>query len=300
MYLIRIFADFLRPEEIKPIFDDRFSTQFISNYGEDKDIYITDKDDYTHAIIINTAMPDIKTDIAKENVLGLAYEPHFGRPFLNITPQFIEYAEKYIGKYFIGDLYGLSAPFIETPSYLTYSVPSWKITDKTINSIIQQKSKKISIMISEKTVAPGHLYREKLVNAILKTDLPIDIYGRGCWRFNSSNNNDSRLKGTFQDNEPYLDYKFHISIENFQSNNYFSEKVLNPLMYGTIPIYLGCHNIDKFLPEKSIIHLTYEIDEDIKMLRDIIENNHNHWRLIEVEKIENSMNLFKNIDKVFN
>ena len=34
----------------------------------------------------------------------------------------------------------------------------------------------------------------------------------------------SQLKGDFVNHEPYLDYNFHIAIENIQSNHYFSEK----------------------------------------------------------------------------
>ena len=92
MYLIRIYADFLRPTDIKSIFEDRFSTQFISNYGPDKDIYITDRDDYTHVIILNTATPKLKPGFPTKNVIGLAYEPNYAAPFLNITSQFINYA----------------------------------------------------------------------------------------------------------------------------------------------------------------------------------------------------------------
>ena len=295
MYLIRIFADFLKNEDIKPIFEDRFTTSAISKFSKDGNIQITDKDDYTHVIIINTAMPKIKPNIPKENVIGLAYEPI---PFLNITYEFVQYAEKNIGKYFIGDLYGLLLPFTENIAYLTYSVPIWKIKNISINSIIKEKKKNISIMISNKTIAPGHLYREQMVIEILKSNLPIDIYGNGCSRFQQFYN-DNRLKGTFIDNEPYLDYKFHISIENFQSNYYFSEKIINPLLYGTIPIYLGCHNIESFLPENSIIKLKNDVNKDMILLNDIIYNPEKYDRTIDVEKIENSMNLFKNIDKIF-
>ena len=56
-------------------------------YGENKKIYITADDDYTHAIIINTIMPELK--IPNENVLGLAFEPI---QFLNMTPEFVNYA----------------------------------------------------------------------------------------------------------------------------------------------------------------------------------------------------------------
>jgi hypothetical protein len=192
----------------------------------------------------------------------------------------------------------LPAPFIEMPAYLTYSVPIWKINDISIETIIQRKSKPMSIMISDKIFAPGHQYREQFVKEILKTDLPIDIYGRGCARFQKLTN-DSRLKGVFHDNEPYLDYQFHIAIENFQSSWYYSEKVMNPLMYGTIPVYLGCYNINQVLPAKTVIPLKRNIEEDMKLIRDIIENIDKYWKKLDVEKIENSLNLFKNIDNLF-
>ena len=298
MILIKLFSDFLKPCDIKPIFENAFSTQFIENYGKYKHVYITEDDDYTHAIIINTFMSLLKPDIPKSNVLGLAYEPNYKSPFLNITREFVKYAEQNIGAYYIGDLNGLSSPFIEKPAYLTHTVPIWKNSDISINSIIQNKSKIMSIVLSKKCFAPGHIYRHQLVKEILNTNLPIDIYGHGCEMY--SNFNDSRLKGSFKEIEPYLDYKYHVCIENFTSNCYYSEKVINPLLYGSIPIYLGCHNIEQFLPENSIIKLSSSANDAIKQLSDIINNNEILWKVLDVEKIYDSVNLFKNIDKIFN
>ena len=61
-------------------------------------IEFTNDDDYTHAIIINTAMPLL--NIPKENVIGLAFEPPY---FLGVNQRFIDYANKYIGTYYIGE-----------------------------------------------------------------------------------------------------------------------------------------------------------------------------------------------------
>jgi type I restriction-modification system DNA methylase subunit len=49
-----------------------------------------------------------------------------------------------------------------------------------LKTIQPNKTKVMSIMISEKLNAPGHKYRHILVQEILKTNLPINIYGRGC------------------------------------------------------------------------------------------------------------------------
>ncbi len=45
-------------------------------YGKNNKIYITENDEeYTHAIIVNTLMPDIRSDVPKENIVGIAMEP---------------------------------------------------------------------------------------------------------------------------------------------------------------------------------------------------------------------------------
>ena len=59
----------------------------------------TMEEDYTHAIILNTAMPSLKSNVPKENVIGLAFEPI---EFLGLTQQFVNYALKNIGTYLIG------------------------------------------------------------------------------------------------------------------------------------------------------------------------------------------------------
>ena len=85
---IKVFSDFCTSEVCKEKFEKICKSHLIENYGEDKEIYITCDDDYTHAVILNKAMPELK--IPKSNVIGLACEPV---SFLALTPEFIEYAK---------------------------------------------------------------------------------------------------------------------------------------------------------------------------------------------------------------
>ena len=238
-------------------------------------------EDYTHAIILNRAMPFLT--IPKENVIGLAFEPP---EFLNVTPDFIAYAIKHIGKYLIGKKIELPPPFIEHFGYM------WHITP-LINQ--PKKSKLMSLMISNKTITKGHHYRHTLCNYILKNKLPIDIYGNGCKFYEKIK--DDRLKGQFQDNEPYEDYMFHIAIENVETPHYFSEKIMNPLLCTTTPIYLGCQNIDKYFPN-MVIKLTGEIVSDINLLSDICKNPERFVKNINIDNVKKTIH-FSNVVDLF-
>jgi hypothetical protein len=301
---IRIFSSFCESANCKKTFERLCETSKMSNYGPDKDIYITNDDDYTHVIILNTAMPVLK-NIPKQNVVGLAFEPPI---FLGLSLDFVEYAEKYIGKYFIGEKYDLPSPFIENYSYMWYTTPLTYIPIKT---------KRMSIMVSEKNDAPGHKYRHMLVQRILSQNLPIDIYGRGCEKYNylnsntnSSNQNsifpfllkkqtkDPRLKGKFEDIEPYESYDFHICIENFSTNEYFSEKITSTLLCGTTPIYWGCKNIDSYFPD-SFIKLTGSIDSDILLLTNILKNPEEYKKNIDIDLVKDKINILKHLDDIF-
>jgi hypothetical protein len=280
-YIIRIFSNFCSSTECKQKYESIDEAFLESNYGNTKDIYITDGDDYTHVIIMNIAMPQLKK-IPKENVIGLASEPPH---FLGLQTPFVHYAQKHIGKYFIGQAYGLPAPFIEYQGYMWHTPPS-----KSIPS----KPNLMSIMVSQKTQAPGHKYRHELVSRILASNLPIDIMGRGCKFYKP----DPRLKGEFSYLEPYLSYQFHIAIENFQLNHYYSEKIMDPLFCGTTPVYLGCHNIDQYFPG-MVIGLSGDADKDFELLGDILKRPDAYRKPIDMEVIKNTTSLIRNAPKLF-
>jgi len=284
-YRIKIFSSFCPSENCKEVYERLCEVSFMDDYGIDKKYYITNDDDYTHVIILNTAMPIINENIPKENVIGFSFEPP--QYLNNFNENFIEYAKQRIGKYYIGDKGKLKEPFIERYSHMWYNPPL---------KYIPIKNKIMSIMVSEKVKELGHLYRHVLVNKILESKLPIDIYGRGCKYY--SYMNDSRIKGELKELEPYENYNFHISIENCELNEYFSEKIMNPLLCNTTPIYMGCNNIEKYFPNK-IIKLSKDINKDLKLLHDICNNIEKYKTEIDIEEVKKIIFLTKNIEKLF-
>jgi hypothetical protein len=284
---VKVFSDFCTSEVCKEKFEDVYKAKLIENYGPGKDIHITCDDDYTHAVILNCAMPQLKID--KKNVLGLAYEPF---DFLSLTPQFIEYAKKHIGKYFIGDKRNLGKPFIEHHGFMWFERPE---PNKKI-----EKKKVMSIVFSEKMSAPGHQYRRLLVSEIIKNNLPIDIYGRGCDLLPENLRNRPNIKGCFNETEPYDNYIFTIAIENFISNHYFSEKIMTPVMCETIPIYLGCKNIQQHLGDRHI-PLSGKLESDLQIIADILNNPYKYMKEIKTTKdqVFDNVNFLKKIEEAF-
>jgi hypothetical protein len=233
---------------------------------------------------MNTAMPMIQ-HIPPHRVLGVAFEPP---AFLNITHAFVEYAKKHIGTYLIGEQSGLPPPFREHFGYMWHNPPC---------TVLPTKTNDVSIVVTQKVNAPGHKLRHEIIQRILKTGLPIDIYGNGCMLFQT--NGDRRLKGDFKEKEPYDSYRFHISIENFQTNHYFSEKLMNPLLVGATPIYYGARHIEDYFPGYVIPMPTTNIDDILELLICICREPAKYKKEIDVEKVKETINFVKHVDQWF-
>jgi hypothetical protein len=280
---IKIFSSFCTSDQAKESYEKVCRVHLNDNYGINKDIYIVGENEtnYSHAIILNTAMPML--NIPKKNVIGFALEPI---SFLGVTQQFIEYVKKNISKYFIGTkLDNMPNEFIETFSYMTYSCP--------IEPIIK-KTRIMSIALSKKKFAPGHMYRHILVNRIVQEKLPIYIYGRGANEYKSPYN-----MGVFDDLEPYETYMYSICIENYRTPQYFSEKILNPIMCNCMPIYYGCENISQYL-DKDLLHIINgSIDEDINLIKKILSNPMKYYKEPYSDMFEEKINMIKNVKNLY-
>ena len=286
--IIKIFSNFCDSDNCRHV-SMALLSQEQKNKQEEENIIIAGNDDnnFTHAIILNCSMPNLN-NIPKENVIGLAFEPYI---FLQITSEFIEYAKKNIGKYYIGDINNLPPPFIEYQGFLWHLPPPKEIINKT---------KLMSIIISKKYFSFGHKYRHELVNNIIHNNLPIDIYGFGCELYTKyiEKTSDSRFKGNFENKEPYENYYYSICIENYVSNHYFSEKVSSPIMYNCMPIYYGCKNIDKYF-ENTCIELTGDIDNDMYIIISILNNPNKFYKNTLTPKNIKTPNLLLNVDTFF-
>lgn len=291
---IKFFADFCTSNDCKKNYEKVCNSNEIEYYGCKKYIYFSDNNTYSHAIVLNsTIVPELKyNNIDKKNIIHFAFEPPNAYCLQINNKEFISYITNNIGKYYIGQVNNLpSPPFIGHHGFLWFNNNFDSITSK---------NKLMSIMVSQKQSTKGHKYRYKIAEQIIKLNLPIDIYGSGCNNLEKMYGKKNQIKGVFNETSiMYYSYVFNISIENTQYDHYFSEKLLDPFMFKTIPIYLGCNKVDTYFPN-HVLHLSGKLENDIIYIKNIINDPKKYLINIDTEMVRNKINLIKNIDNIFN
>jgi|TARA_B110000495_G_C22964952_1_gene565858 hypothetical protein len=95
---------------------------------------------------------------------------------------------------------------------------------------IYPKSKDFSIIASCKRYLPGHILRHQI---IASAEGRIDVFGNGYREIAD------KIEGL-------KDYRYTFCIESSTKDYYFSEKLIDCFVTGTLPIYWGCPSIGDF------------------------------------------------------
>ncbi len=86
--------------------------------------------------------------------------------------------------------------------------------------------------------------------AELARHIGVDAYGR----HNPTRTIEGPDLGRQTKIETIARYRFCLALENSISPDYVTEKIYDPLIAGTVPIYLGAPNVDEFVPVNSYIN----------------------------------------------
>jgi hypothetical protein len=147
----------------------------------------------------------------------------------------------------------------------SYKIPYGGCWIKKQDFKIYDKSKNLSIVCSNKTYLSGHKLRHKVIKSIGNI---IDVYGNG---YNSISYKLESLQN----------YKYQIVIENVKKDFWFTEKLIDCFVTGTIPIYYGCPSIHNFFDINGII--TFDtVEELIEKINDLKPNHYES----KIESIE--------------
>lgn len=162
--------------------------------------------------------------------------------------------------------------------------------NKIISMIVRKSYEShLSFAYNRKNFELIYELRTKLGESLSKNDT-IDIYGT-FWE-----NNHKNLKGEVWNKHVGLDdYKFSICCENTIQKNYISEKFWDAVLTDTIPIYLGCSNIDEYIPSDCYINLTgLSVEDMILRINEIINNSDDYYNRYNQKISHLKQEFFKN------
>lgn len=166
--------------------------------------------------------------------------------------------------------------------------------DDLLKMHLPEKTKRVSFITSNKRMMPGHKQRMIFLDA-MKNEFgdAIDLFGQGI------NPIDDKA-------EALLPYQFSICIENSSINNYWTEKIADPLLAYCIPIYHGCKNIDEYFNGKALVkidskHLTQSIKtvENILINSDMIYAEKLPQLIIERNRLIKDYNIFSVLSRFY-
>jgi len=132
---------------------------------------------------------------------------------------------------------------------------------------IYNKEKLVSIAVSLKRDTDGHAFRHAVVEKY--RDKITDVWGFAYREFLP------RLV-------PYKDYMFMVVIENNTYDHYWSEKLLEPIWTGTVPIYKGCHSFPDWFDPNGVI--TFDTMDELGEILDNLNEDMYYERMDSIRE----------------
>lgn len=141
-----------------------------------------------------------------------------------------------------------------------------------------EKQKDVCMFVSSNV---NNSHRQEYLSELMEY-IHIDSYGR--WRRNSLLNED---KGYVSKLDVIKHYKFTIAFENAISPEYVTEKFFDPLIVGSVPVYLGAPDVDKLVPGPHAYIDVRDYDSPKSLAKELqryCENRSLYEKLLEWKK----------------
>lgn len=196
-------------------------------------------DNKLEEVLISKSKINIALLLEPPSVKGEQYQPE-----LSIYSKFylvLSFCRNFCSALKNGSFYALGGTWIEPHD--------WKLWDKNYN---------VSLIASSKNQTIGHKFRHLIRDQFSdKIDL---VCGRGI----------NPIPYKLQALAPF---RYSIIVENGKYDAYFSEKIIDCFLTGTIPIYWGCPSIDEFFISEGLIKFD-SIEDLSNILKNISEKDY--------------------------
>jgi len=153
-------------------------------------------------------------------------------------------------------------------------VEPWVESKNVVSTVVKTLS--CSIISSGKTDLLGHKLRHEVIAWLRLRDYDVDVLGRGYKPFEHKQ-------------DGLLPYAYSVIIENVQEPDYFTEKLLDCLICGTIPVYWGAPNISHYFKVDGMV-ICNDLAELQGTIEAILKGNVGSKPLVDPAIIEHNYN----------
>ncbi len=120
----------------------------------------------------------------------------------------------------------------------------------------------LSWITSARRWHPGHVRRMEFL-ARLQREVPFDLWGRGF----------RPIPDKWDGLAPY---RYSIAFENSSYDDYFTEKIADPILAGCLPLYVGCPNLERWLPPGCFVRIDPDDPGVFDQIRSVVASD--LWR----------------------
>ena len=166
---------------------------------------------------------------------------------------------------------------------------SWELTTSLHPPLnVEQKRKAIAVFVSN--CDNTNTKRFERLNFFMNSSAEVHSYG-GCLHTHDVETefprcNSLERRDAFDDFQKlcvFQHYRFALVIENFESPGYISEKMFHALLAGTVPIYFGHVDNEKFLPSQDaaiFLHDDVNADKHVEQINALMEDDAAYRRML--------------------
>lgn len=205
-----------------------------------------------YLVALNHVPKEITIEVPRSNIWCVVQEPP--------DPSFrwIEKGFPYYGRVFTQDERLRGKKITHTHGSLPWHVG--RNYDELHGQPPPAKSRDLAWITSNLAANAGHRRRLAFLARLQQAKVPFDLFGRGF----------QPLPDKWDGLAPY---RYGIAVENHSAPHYWTEKIMDCFLAGTMPLYFGARNIGDYFPADSFVWLEIEDPDAPRKVAEIIRSD---------------------------
>lgn len=205
-----------------------------------------------YLLALNHVPASLTVEVPRENIWCIVQEPPVP------TNRWIEKGIPHYGRLLTQDP-RLSGPKV-THAHGALPWHVGRTYDQLVRERVQPKTKALSWITSNLGVLEGHRRRLAFLDRLRRSGITFDLWGRGF----------TPLTDKWDGLAPY---RYAIAIENHAAPHYWTEKIADCFLAGTMPLYFGARNLADYFPAESFVWIDIDDPRSPQRVAEVIASD---------------------------